>query len=710
MRNAGGLAAVILMAALPSAAQQYQPEGFGAKATGGEGGQVIHVTTLAAEGPGSLREAIDAEGPRTVVFDVAGTIELGRGRLAIGYPHRAAWNEARQAGEEPPPNPHSHLTIDGTTAPPPGITISGTMMIGYGASDVIIRNLRIRDNGYCGRSGSDCITIVDGCRDICVDHCSLTWARDEVVNPWGQCSDITFGWCIFQGYGPHGYGPLVGGGATRTTIHHCLFAHNMGRNPRVTGPTRPNITLPEGAGCVVDVRNNAIYNWHNVGCTALAYSPRVNVIGNRYIPGPSSDPKLVIYVYQDAAAYIEGNISPVRPSDDMDQWLGAGHLVAPDWEAEYGPWEEGHRADEPFEAPPVTMQPAEEAKDLVLALAGARPRDPIDAGIVRTVLHETGWAGVPNTRDIDWENEPPAVSAQAAGDGFEVTLASEAEDADGDVVGWAWELGDGTVAPGSEVSHRYEPGDHVATVVAMDDMGATGSARLKLMVQEGQPVVAEALPEIRGERLAPPGPVGGEPPLTVEVPRIAAPEAEFPGEAEWQRAARLVPFLMQADQKPVADAEVDARVLHDGERLWARIDSMKPGGEIRPVRPGGPERWFHRSLELCLAPQWGRRPWFHLVVSTNGEVLDAREFDRDWDPPEPWRIESRAEGERWIVEVGIPLDDIGADDEAQLKIAQYRDKDEILIWPPETMPDGRQAVSQMPLLQGLARLLLEEER
>ena len=56
---------------------------------GGDGGRVLRVTTLAPEGPGSLRAALQAEGPRTVVFAVARVIDLGRKGLRIDQPrHR----------------------------------------------------------------------------------------------------------------------------------------------------------------------------------------------------------------------------------------------------------------------------------------------------------------------------------------------------------------------------------------------------------------------------------------------------------------------------------------------------------------------------------------------------------------------------------------------------------------------------------------------
>src|SRR6185369_14804830 len=73
-----------------------------ARPKGGAGGALLRVTTLAANGPGSLAEALAAEGPRVVVFEVGGVIDLGRGRLEIRNPF---------------------VTVAGQTAPDPGITL-----------------------------------------------------------------------------------------------------------------------------------------------------------------------------------------------------------------------------------------------------------------------------------------------------------------------------------------------------------------------------------------------------------------------------------------------------------------------------------------------------------------------------------------------------------------------------------------------------------
>ncbi|MDP6504558.1 MAG: hypothetical protein QF886_13120, partial [Planctomycetota bacterium] len=137
-------------------------EGFGATVKGGRGGPVVWVTNLDSHGPGSLRAAVDTKGPRTIKFKVGGTIELWRDTLDIGGPFETEFLRLRNDGKPAAQieNPYSFVTIDGSSAPPPGITISGNVILSrYGFKEVILRHLRIRDNGFISRSNACCIQI-----------------------------------------------------------------------------------------------------------------------------------------------------------------------------------------------------------------------------------------------------------------------------------------------------------------------------------------------------------------------------------------------------------------------------------------------------------------------------------------------------------------------------------------------------------------------
>ena len=131
-------------------------EGFGAGSVGGRGGRVIKVTNLGARGPGSLRAACSAEGPRTVVFDVSGVIP---GNVVIE---------------------HGRISIMGQTAPGAGVTIEGMLSTRYNSShaidDVVVRFLRVRPTDARG-SGGDAIQFSQA-RRVILDHVSCSWASD----------------------------------------------------------------------------------------------------------------------------------------------------------------------------------------------------------------------------------------------------------------------------------------------------------------------------------------------------------------------------------------------------------------------------------------------------------------------------------------------------------------------------------------------------
>ncbi len=218
--------------------------GWAAHTPGGRGGRIVRVTTLAATGPGSFAEAVNAAGPRIVVFEVGGVIDLGMKELRITEPF---------------------LTIAGQTAPQPGITfVKGGLTIA--THDVVVRHIRMRpgDGGMPKRSGDiDAITTVRGARDVIVDHCSLTWATDENLSAsstrffgesekdWMDAASrrITYSNNIVaeglanatHAKGEHSKGTLIHDHVNDVLIVGNLYAHNYERNPLFKGGARGQV-------------------------------------------------------------------------------------------------------------------------------------------------------------------------------------------------------------------------------------------------------------------------------------------------------------------------------------------------------------------------------------------------------------------------------------------------------------------------------------
>lgn len=387
----------------PAAAPPAFPgaEGFGRMARGGRGGDVYHVTTLADAGPGSLREGIrSARGPRTVVFEVSGEIQL-RSALLVDKPF---------------------LTIAGQTAPGDGITIRDFSVQMKNTHDVIVRFVRFRlgdENKGPDAKGADDTLTTDDVDRVILDHCSLSWAVDG-THDLRRGGNFTLQWCIvsealnrsLHNKGAHAmaasYRDLTG----NITLHHNLIATCRDRHPSLGSAKAP----PRH---IVDFRNNLVYNWTSPGTTNFA-DHFVNCINNVWRPGPTSDlAKLPIAMKGSlpdlAKGYMSGNIFEQRDdltrdnyaSLDFKRWLKpygkyeyAGTLA--DWKAA-GPADLG-------DALPRT-QPAAEAAELVLAHAGASlRRDAVDRRVVDDVRHGRG-------RVIDSQREvggfPPLRSAPA---------------------------------------------------------------------------------------------------------------------------------------------------------------------------------------------------------------------------------------------------------------------------------------------------------
>jgi hypothetical protein len=350
-------------------------EGFGTDTAGGRGGQVLQVTNLNDSGPGSLRAALTASGPRTVVFTVSGTIRL-QSRIDVVDPY---------------------LTVAGQTAPGGGITLrmdptaspctdKGTMKVA--THDVVIRYLRLRPGPTpCADDSHDALAIYEaGTENVVIDHVSMSWAVDEVLNTYDGSQNITISNSIIaealsnstHPEGEHSKGSLLGGvGAHNVSMHGNLFVSNKDRNPQISGLS------------VADVRNNVIYNYgtgSGSGVTLVSSSkgePRVNWVGNYYKPGPSSDPSRPEYaVYSGTTGatwqwYGDGNM----------RWTAAG--LQP---ARVHSGAAGSRVQTPFAVAPVTTTSAATAYTDVLAYAGATApyRDAVDQRLVTSVKDGTG--------------------------------------------------------------------------------------------------------------------------------------------------------------------------------------------------------------------------------------------------------------------------------------------------------------------------------
>jgi len=359
------------MASVLTLAVGVKADGFGMHTVGGLEGRVIRVTSLAQDGPGTLRAAIEAQGPRLVVFEVGGIIDLARKGLRVREPR---------------------LTIAGQTAPDPGITlIRGSLAIE--AHDVVIQHLSVRpgDAGQPRKSGwsPDGIAMNAAC-DVVIDHCSTTWAVDENLSasgprydgPAATTHDVTIRHCLIaEGLddsshekGPHSKGSLVHDNCRNIAVIANLYAHNADRNPYFKAET---------TGAIV---NNLIYNpgravirvsfprseWEG---RPIPAEGRVSIIGNVLISGVNTRSSLPMiagtgFVYEQDNVAKGRDGQPVVVLDPQIQRLPE----KPVWPAE------------------LQVRPSSEVVDYMVRTVGSRPwqRDPIDQRIVDSVLQRGG--------------------------------------------------------------------------------------------------------------------------------------------------------------------------------------------------------------------------------------------------------------------------------------------------------------------------------
>lgn len=328
-------------------------EGFGKYTTGGRGGKVWIVTNLNDAGPGSLREAVEAKGPRVIVFAISGTIELAS-KLAIK---------------------NGDITIAGQSAPGGGICLKNYSFI-VEADNVIVRYMRSR-LGAEKHQEDDAMGGTRQHNNIIIDHCSASWSVDETASFYHN-RNFTMQWCIVaeslnnsvHSKGEHGYGGIWGGESA--TFHHNLLADHKSRNPRFSG----SATTPNDPDELVDFRNNVIFNWgenSSYGGEKGSY----NMVCNYYKPGPATKGKIADRIVQPWSPlgkfYVFGNVVEGNSPVSTDNWNGGVQTANVD----------SAKALAPFDVEKIQYTSAKDAYAAVLKYAGANKfRDAADQRVV----------------------------------------------------------------------------------------------------------------------------------------------------------------------------------------------------------------------------------------------------------------------------------------------------------------------------------------
>ena len=442
----------LLLTETSASAQKHKPlpvipgaHGFGIETPAGSGRhldkpetRVIKVTNLKTDGPGSLRAALEAEGPRVVVFEVSGNIDFSPlGGITIKHPY---------------------VTIAGQTAPSPGITLQACEL-NIRTHDVLMQHIRIRVGdlrdpnrplknraGWSQWSERDNMK-VDGER-IVIDHCSFSWATDENVQ--SRARRVTFSNNLFteclnspkHHKGGHSKGLLILDQSPRdrvipeaerdsrqVAVIGNLFAFNADRNPQA------------GGGATVAIINNLIFAATarpGVGLT-LGNAPlqgsrgggiSATVVGNHYdnVPAPLRlitrppevngkifiDDLLVSYTpaeraahepliqktlddkqfkdYRSGKTWVKTRQGDLVFEDIEDPWQASHMLIFRHWMGEPINPDTAKATRPPVAVPGLEIRPAEQVRDWVLATAGARPadRDPVDTRVIQQVRARKG--------------------------------------------------------------------------------------------------------------------------------------------------------------------------------------------------------------------------------------------------------------------------------------------------------------------------------
>jgi hypothetical protein len=337
---------------------------------------VVRVTSLGVKGKGTLRDALKVGGPRIIVFEIGGVIDLDLQGIDT------------QEGQ---------LVIAGQTAPPPGITlIRGGMRVK--GSRTLIQHIRVRpgDAGQPKEGGwePDGISTSGGPVDVWIDHCSCTWAVDENLSattfkpPAGEPTQRVFirDCLIAEGLDHathhkvrHSKGTLIDAGTQQVAIVNCLYASNVERNPVI----HPGCSAIVVNTVIANPGQRAIHSSRtDDGRNAALANAKISIVGNVVLLGRGT---------KRGAAVFEGGAHGYFKDNEGYNWLGEPiPVLRVPFETLKEPplWPEGLVAGSPAAA-----------LWHVARFVGARPaeRDAIDQRIVTQAL--TGTAKIIDSQE-----------------------------------------------------------------------------------------------------------------------------------------------------------------------------------------------------------------------------------------------------------------------------------------------------------------------
>ena len=359
----GVLSLVLALISVPLGAQVPPPT------DGGAGGRIIRVTTLDKSGPGSLAEALSADGPRIIVFEVGGAIDLERSSLSIDEPH---------------------VTIAGQTAPSPGITILRGG-INVNTHDVIMQHLRVvvGSDGLPKRHGWEVDAFsTRSAHNLLIENNSFFWGIDENMSASGPrfTGDTVEEWqegtsrnIVYRSNlaaegladsthpkGEHSKGSLIHDNATGIVFERNVWAHNVERSPLLKGGVEALMIN----NLIYDPKYRAVhYNLMDLEWAGHApVDGKLTAVGNVMRGGNSTDPELpflMIGGVGDLLYYGRDNVAVDKHGNDLPMFGRYGVTRAKIRE-QTAPL---HKLDG------YLILPAEDVETTLLATSGARPWD-----------------------------------------------------------------------------------------------------------------------------------------------------------------------------------------------------------------------------------------------------------------------------------------------------------------------------------------------